>query len=115
MKITSLQNRIRTISVELPDELGTLQVTYRAVNGPVQDKLGETAKEYQGGNQVDRVAADLAQLVTGWDAVDDSGPVAPSFEVLRTFDIAILGAISAAITEAQFPPKKAGSPSGASS
>lgn len=115
MKITSLQNRVRTIKVTLPDELGEIDLTYRAITSSLQDRFGENRKKYEDGNQVERAAADLADLIVSWDVADDDGPVPPTLELLRTFDLAILNALSTSITEAQFPPRKAGSPSGASS
>ena len=111
MKITSLQNRVRTIKAELPDNLGEIELTYRAITSSLQDRFGENKKKYAEGNQVERAAADLADLIVSWDVVDDEGPVQPTIDVLRTFDLAILNALSTSITEAQFPPRKARSPS----
>ncbi len=114
MKVASLQNRVRTVAVTLPDELGTIRVTYRAVTRDLQDQL--KANEKTDTNPVERLARDLSVLVTNWDVADEAGQtVAPTFELLSSFDMAVLNAISGAITEHMYPPKGVSATSGAGS
>lgn len=115
MRITSLQNRVRTVSVTLPDDLGTIRVTYRAVTRELQDQI-KANQVKSDGNPVERLARDLSVLVTEWDVTDESGEaVRPTFELLSSFDMNVLNAISGAIADHMYPPKGVGATSGAGS
>lgn len=115
MRITSLQNRVRTVLATLPDDLGTIRVTYRAVTRDLQDQL-KSNESKSDKNPVERLARDLSVLITDWDVADEAGEtVRPTLDLLLSFDMAVLNAISGAITEHMYPPKGVSATSGAGS
>lgn len=95
------------MTVTLPDELGTVTVTYKSPTAQsalgLLDGAGAT-----GMAPIEKLARDLAGVIESWDVTNPEGsPVEPTYEVLAVVDVTILNAISSAIVEHLYPPRKA--------
>ena len=103
-----LSNRSRTVTVTLPDELGTITIVYRPPTAESTASLADRMAEPNIiARPIDKLARDLADIIESWDVTgDDGNPIRPSYEVLRAIDITILNPISAAIIEHIYPPKR---------
>lgn len=107
MKVSHFRNREETIDVKLPGSLGTISVTFRLTTDEIQSIYNRNRDEHKD-SIIKRMAADLATSITKWSVTDEDGlPVPADFDLLATFDITVLAAISTSITEYMYPPKRA--------
>lgn len=110
ISLRTLSNRSRTVTVTLPDELGTVTLTYRPPTAESTASLADRLMESKAdviARPIDKLARDLADVIESWDVTGDDGlPIRPSYEVLKQIDITILNPISAAIIEHIYPPKR---------
>lgn len=105
-KLSALTQRERTIAVELPNEMGPLTVTYRPWGAENERRWAEIAADPERGTTEKR-AAELAQILTGWDVTEDGKPTVPTYDLLAQLDVAILRALFTACAEDMSPPRGA--------
>lgn len=107
LNLRSLTNRSRTVTVTLPDDLGTITVVYKA---PTAKSTAINLAGQAGDSTmlpIEKLARDLAERIESWDVAGDDGqPVSPTYELLSQIDVSILNVIATAIIEHIYPPKK---------
>lgn len=107
LNLRSIVNRSRTVTVTLPDDLGTVTVVYKAPTARSAGAMLGGASQDTSVTPIEKLARDLAEQIESWDVTGDDGEVVkPTYELLSQVDVGILNVIAAAIIEHTYPPKK---------
>lgn len=108
MEIASLKApRKRVITVPVADETGTLtgEASFTIWHKPITPNLIAYVDDLSADDNFDRLARQLAEVLTGWDLTQDGQPLSLSYETLRGFDWEFLALIRDELYTPSYPKK----------